>query len=111
MLQLIAEPAPTNLNLARSWSALHNALFPTADDFPPRTWQVNVAGFLFERGYDPQSIRLVLDHGREHGSFECLAELSFCEHDREVCEGLLPWAPDADWSRLSGTVELGAGSL
>jgi hypothetical protein len=84
--------------LARSWSACHACLFPDPTS-PPKSWEVSVAGFLFERGYHPDSIRRVLDHATLLGSVECSAELSFSDHDRAEVEARLPEQPIGNWAR------------
>lgn len=92
-------PSIASAYLARSWSSCHAALFPDPT-MPPRSWERDVAGFLFERGYHPDSIRLVLDHAGRWGTVECSPELVFCEYDRQHVEAKLPEAPIGTWLRV-----------
>jgi hypothetical protein len=91
-----------NSFLRRSWSRCHEALFPDPT-LPPKQWETNVAGYLWEMGYTPECIRLVLDHATLLGSVECSAELAFSGIDRQHVESLLPERPAGEWARYPGT--------
>jgi hypothetical protein len=88
---------------ARSWSRFHGALFPDVT-MPGQRWEVDVAGYLFEKGYHIESTRLVLAHAREHGSVTCCPELAFSERDRDAVEARLPECPAAEWARYGDDV-------
>src|SRR4051794_5950552 len=83
----------------RSWSACFNVLFPDPT-FPPKAWERDVAGYLFERGYCVASIQLVLAHAAWYGSVECSPELQFSATDRAAVEAMLPDAPIGTWLRI-----------
>lgn len=85
-------PATPNPHLTRSWSRCRAALFPDPT-LPPKQWEHNIAGFLFERGYAPESIRLTLDHLAIFGTAMNCAELSFSALDRREVDRRMPGRP------------------
>ncbi len=87
-----------NPYLRRSWTACFAVLFddPTC---PPKFWEIDAAGYLFERGYHPRTIRRVLDHALFQGTVECCVELSFDDRDRERIEANLPDGHPSEWNR------------
>lgn len=80
-----------------SWAAFHQFLFPDPT-LPQRRWETDVARYLWNRGYDPESIKLALEHAETYGTFECCRELAFSEADRGACEAMLPECPHAEWA-------------
>jgi hypothetical protein len=93
---------------SKSWTRYYNELFP--DPFsPPKAWQANVAGYLFERGYVRCIAALVLDYATRFGTVECCPDLWFDANDRAMVESKLPDAPDGEWDRierLGGSIRL-----
>lgn len=73
---------------------------------PTPSWELDVADYLYWRGYQPSSIMNVLIHAREAGSVECSDELRFDARDRFAVEKLLPDAPAADWEAHAGAWEM-----
>jgi hypothetical protein len=82
----------------RSWTRVYNLLFPDPT-FPPRKWELDVAGYLFERRYHVTSIQDVLAHVDTYGSIECCIQLAFDARDRAKVESLLPDAHESAWAR------------
>jgi hypothetical protein len=70
-------------------------------DFPAKVWHLNVARYLYGRGYHPASIKIVIDHSELHGSVECCSELVFDDRDRASVERLLPESSEESWSHYS----------
>lgn len=81
-----------------AWAELHRALFPDPTQ-PGHGWEEQVAAYLFDRGYHPESIGFVLEDARAWGTVELSRELSFSEFDRRVVERIIPDAADGDWDR------------
>jgi hypothetical protein len=88
--------------IRRSWSAYYRTLFPDDRDFPPKKWMVDVAGYMFERGYDQEATRCVLRFATHDGSVQDCPDLAFCDFDRDHVESLLPPAPESEWARTDG---------
>lgn len=90
------------------WLDFYRILFadPT---FPPRTYEVAIASYLFTRAYGADVASLILDMLERHGSAECCDGLFASEDDREYCERLIPDSPTGNWNRpeYSGVWSLG----
>ena len=82
-----------------SWTRFHAAVFGGDPTMPPKAWEINVAGFLFERGYCAASTAEALIHGSDFGSVECCRPLSFDDRDRAAVESMLPEALMSEWLR------------
>jgi hypothetical protein len=82
-----------------AWAELHRALFPD-ESMPGPVWQQDVASYLFDRGYHPESIMLILNDAIAWGTVELSRELSFSEFDKRVVERLLP-DRDSEWSNAA----------
>lgn len=82
----------------RSWSEFHNTLFPDPT-FPPRPYEIDIAGYLYERGYHVTSTRAVLMWAEDFGTVEGCRELMFDDNDSRHVESLIPEQPVGNWSR------------
>jgi hypothetical protein len=79
-------------------------IFPGDDPVP--SWELDVADYLYWRGYHAESIRTILDVARAKGSVECCDPLRFDARDRSIVEQLLPDAPAAEWEAHAGNWEM-----
>ncbi len=92
--------------LRHSWSEFYRNCFPDPTQ-PPKQWELDVAGFLWERGYAKCEALCVLDHAGRHGSVDCCPVL-IDPFDRAEVERKLPDCPDGEWERgeMSGNWSL-----